>query len=236
MLNQCTLDTPSYCRFEHLLSPRSMYINTGWKSIYFNSWHLWLLFKPYNCHDSASSNYICCWLTPPHPHTPLPEAPGEQSLVGELTNLEMVEPYWKRGPELRNTGTILCRMSKSLADRLMRWGNNHANRGGAERGIPAWHGNQGLESEQDSPQACRAEPEQVSALWFWVSLLTKGSMQWAGLLCLELHESSCNCIFMWLWAALSAFVHWCMCLFVCVCVSARKEEFQMCDFLLFLVK
>lgn len=27
--------------------------------------------------------------------------------------------------------------------------------------IPAWHGNQGLESEQDSPQACRAEPAQV---------------------------------------------------------------------------
>lgn len=91
---------------------------------------------------------LCCLITamtlllatifaadwPPHPHTPLPEAPGEQSLVGELTNLEMVEPYWKRGPELRNTGTILCRMSKSLADRLMRWGNNHANRGGGPRG------------------------------------------------------------------------------------------------------
>lgn len=54
-------------------------------------------------------------------------------LVGELTNLEMLRPYWKRGHELKNTGTILCCVSKGLSDRLMRWGNNGANRGGPGR-------------------------------------------------------------------------------------------------------
>lgn len=49
---------------------------------------------------------------------------------------------------------------------------------------------------EDSPQACWAEPVQVNALWFWVLQPTKGSTQWAGLVSLELHESSCNCIFM----------------------------------------
>lgn len=36
--------------------------------------------------------------------------------------------------------------AKGLADRLMRRGNNGANRGGRrEEGVPAWHGRQGLE-------------------------------------------------------------------------------------------
>lgn len=76
-------------------------------------------------------------LPPPLPCPALPspaplgaEAPGEQRLVDELTNLEMLGPYWKRGHELRNTGSILCCMSKGLADRLMRCGNSRTNRGG----------------------------------------------------------------------------------------------------------
>lgn len=82
----------------------------------------------YNSAQAWKQLYL---LLPPHPSGP--EAPWEHTLVGELTNLEMLEPYWKRGPELRNTGTILCRVSKGLADRLMRWGNNGANRGARRR-------------------------------------------------------------------------------------------------------
>lgn len=78
---------------------------------------------------------LCCWETSSLMNLSLAKQPPaplrRRTLVGEPTNLEVLEPYWKEpGPEPRNAGAILCSVSRGLADRLMRWGNNRANRGG----------------------------------------------------------------------------------------------------------
>lgn len=64
--------------------------------------------------------------------------------------------------------TILCCVSKSFADRLMSRGNNAANQGSSRRAgggrLPAWHGDQVLESVRGSPQTRGPQPAQVNAL------------------------------------------------------------------------
>lgn len=154
-----------------------------------------------------SCSYIHSSLILHHHHHPA-------GLVGELPDVEILEPHWKRGGlKWKILGPYCAACQRAY---LTDWWDEEitelteGGRGGSQHGMAA----RALESAQDSPQACWPQPAQVNALWFWVPQPTKGSTLWAGLLSLEQHESPCNGIFMCFVRGFVSFVCWCMCLFL----------------------
>lgn len=150
----------------------------------------------------------------------------------------LILKYWdhieREGTHSKILGPYCFVVSKGLADRLMRWGNNGANQGGGrgeEDLSMVWQPGFGVSA--GLPAGLRATACAGHRSLILGPTAHKGQHAVGRAAFLRTAWKPLVMVFLCvLWESLSAFVCWCMCLFVwvcvCLCSPAKSKLSQVC--------